>query len=67
MRFHVVSLPHTLQEFIDAAVVAPYLDREYISFYAKERYGLDSVALVYDKYFKRLLTLWGKGWYELTQ
>ena len=27
--------------------------------------GLDTVGLMYEKYFTRLQTLWGKGWYEL--
>jgi glycosyltransferase involved in cell wall biosynthesis len=56
---------HTLQEFVDAAENVKTLDRKAISEYAKERYGLDTVALMYDKYFNRLLSLWGAGWYEL--
>lgn len=57
---------HTLQEFVDAANNAHTLDRKFISAYAKNRYGLDTVGLMYEKYFERLSTLWGAGWYELT-
>lgn len=56
---------HTLQEFVDAAEDVKELDRAVISRYAKDRYGLDTVGLMYEKYFNRLLTLWGRGWYEL--
>jgi len=56
---------HTLQEFMDAAEAAKHLDRKAISQYSKDRYGLDTVGLMYEKYFTRLQTLWGKGWYEL--
>ena len=56
---------HTLQEFMDAAEAAKHLDRKAISRYSKDRYGLNAVGLMYEKYFTRLQTLWGKGWYEL--
>lgn len=56
---------HTLREFMDAAIAAPSLDRKAISRYSKERYGLDTVGLMYDRYFRRLQTLWGAGWHEL--
>ena len=55
----------TLQEFIDAAVAAPRLDRKAIREYAVDRFGLEANALLYEKYFTRLMTLWGKGFYEL--
>jgi glycosyltransferase involved in cell wall biosynthesis len=58
---------HTLQEFVDAAEQAKNLDRKAISQYSKDRYGLDTVGLMYERYFNRLLSLWGKGWYELSQ
>jgi glycosyltransferase involved in cell wall biosynthesis len=54
---------HILGEFIDAVNNAKNLDRKLISQYAKDRYGLDTVALMYDKYFHRLETLWDGGWY----
>jgi glycosyltransferase involved in cell wall biosynthesis len=56
---------HTLQEFMDAAENVKTLDRKEISEYSKGRYGLDAVGLMYEKYFNRLLSLWGAGWYEL--
>ena len=55
----------TLRQFIDAAVAAPSLDRKAIREYAVNRFGLDVNALLYEKYFNRLMTLWGKGFYEL--
>ena len=56
---------HTMQEFVDATEKVKTLDRPLISAYAKGRYGLDTVGLMYEEYFTRLQTLWGKGWYEL--
>jgi glycosyltransferase involved in cell wall biosynthesis len=56
---------HTLQEFVDAAKNAPELDRQLISTYSKNRYGLKAVGLMYEQYFNRLLTLWENGWYQL--
>ena len=56
---------HTLQEFVDAAENVKTLDRKAISEYSKGRYGLDAVGLMYQKYFYRLQTLWGAGWYEI--
>jgi hypothetical protein len=56
-----------LQEFVDAAENARSLDRALISKYSKDRYGLDAVGLMYEKYFTRLQGLWGKGWYELKE
>jgi glycosyltransferase involved in cell wall biosynthesis len=56
---------HTMQEFINAAEDVKNLDRGFISKYAKDRYGLATVAKMYEKYFERLETLWGRGWYEV--
>jgi hypothetical protein len=50
---------------MDAAENAKNLDRSFISKYSKDRYGLNAVGLMYEKYFNRLLTLWGDGWYEI--
>ena len=58
---------HTLQEFVDAAEQVKSLSRQAISQYAKNRYGLKTVALMYEKYFTRLQTLWGSGWYEINK
>jgi glycosyltransferase involved in cell wall biosynthesis len=57
---------HTMQEFADATEKVKTLDRAMISKYAKDRYGLDTVGLMYEKYFTRLQGLWGKGFYELS-
>jgi hypothetical protein len=54
-----------MQEFADATEDVKSLDRAAISQYSKDRYGLDAVGLMYQKYFTRLQGLWGKGWYEL--
>lgn len=54
---------HILKDFIDAANNAPSLDRKAISEYSKKRYGLDTVAMMYQRYFERLETLWDGGWY----
>jgi hypothetical protein len=54
-----------MQEFINAADDVKNLDRGFISKYAKDRYGLATVAKMYEKYFERLETLWGRGWYEV--
>jgi hypothetical protein len=56
-----------LQEFVDAAENVKTLDRKAISEYSKGRYGLDTVGLMYEKYFNRLLTLWGSGFYQLNE
>ena len=56
---------HTFREFIDAAENATSLDRALISKYSKDRYGLDTVGKMYEKYFTRLQSLWGSGWYDL--
>lgn len=55
----------TLQEFIDAAVNAQHLDRAAIRQRAISLYNLDTIGLQYEAYFKRLLTLWGDGWYQM--
>lgn len=57
---------HTLKEFMDAAEAAPSLDRARARQHAVDNYSLEAVAIKYDRYFKRLLTLWGDGWYSLT-
>lgn len=57
---------HTLKEFIEAAEKAPTLDRKRIRQHSIDNYGLDVIAVKYEKYFNRLLTLWGDGWYDLS-
>jgi glycosyltransferase involved in cell wall biosynthesis len=53
----------TLAEFMRAAEDVKSLDPAAIRKHAIERYSLDAIAPQYDAYFRRLLTLWGDGWY----
>jgi glycosyltransferase involved in cell wall biosynthesis len=55
----------TLAEFMQAAEGVKYLDRAKIRNRAISLYNLDTIGLQYEAYFKRLLTLWGDGWYEM--
>lgn len=55
---------HTLGEFMEAAQLAPLLDRGHIRDIAYERFSLERTAVKYERYFRRLLTLWGDGWYS---
>lgn len=58
---------HTLGEAIDAAQKLSLFyktDFENVAQYARKRYSLDTVKWMYQDYFKRLLTLWGEGWYQ---
>jgi hypothetical protein len=53
-----------LADFIEAAEKVKDLDRSFIRKQAIAKYSLDATAPKYDKYFKRLLTLWEDGWYQ---
>lgn len=53
----------TLGEFVEAAEAAKGLDRKAIRKRALARFSMDVVGEQYERYFKRLSTLWGKGWY----
>lgn len=55
----------TLKEFVYGAENAPFLDRMIIRNYAESMYSLEAIAPHYDKYFTRLQSLWGDGWYQL--
>jgi glycosyltransferase involved in cell wall biosynthesis len=55
----------TLKEFVQAAEAAPELDRRRIHRHAVENYDLAPIAIKYDRYFRRLSSLWGDGWYQL--
>lgn len=57
----------TLQEFVDAVNAAGNLDPASIRKYALDNFSLDVIGDKYERYFKRLTTLWGKGWYELRE
>lgn len=50
-------------EFTAAVEAAPSLDPHAIRRHAVEHYSLDVIGAKYERYFERLLTLWGKGWY----
>lgn len=56
---------HDLQEFCDAALEAPRLDRKAIAEAANKRFSLEATAPKYESYFNRLLTLWDDGWYTM--
>ena len=53
-----------LRDFMDATVKVRDLDPYYIRQRAIDTYSLSVIGRRYDAYFTRLLTLWGKGWYE---
>jgi glycosyltransferase involved in cell wall biosynthesis len=52
-----------LSEFLDAATKVDALDYAYIRERAQRLYSLETIALRYERYFSRLLTLWDRGWY----
>ena len=54
----------TLGEAMWAAKEVEKLDPVKIREMAVAKYSLDVVRYKYQDYFKQLLTLWGKGWYE---
>ncbi len=51
-----------LGEFVDAIHRVDSLDRDYIRARARRLYSMETAAVAYDKYFKKLDTLWGDGW-----
>ncbi|MEK9751758.1 MAG: glycosyltransferase [Rhodospirillaceae bacterium] len=53
----------SLGEFVDAVDRVGDLDAAAIRARAVARYSLAAVAPLYQAYFKRLSTLWGRGWY----
>lgn len=55
----------SLQEFVDAVKMSELCDHKAIRDYAVRRFGIETKADEYDRYFKRLSTLWGKGFYEM--
>lgn len=54
----------TFSEFCQAVENVKTLDPVAIHKRAVSLYSLDAIALQYEKYFSRLLTLWDNGWYE---
>lgn len=56
----------TFNDFLEAAKNVEFLDSASIR-QLNEKYSLDNVAVRYQTYFERLLTLWGDGWYNVKQ
>lgn len=54
----------TFSEFVNAVSNVPYLNPSYIRERATTLYSLDTIGREYENYFRRLLKLWGRGWYE---
>ena len=54
----------SFQEFCDATEKVKSLNPAQIWRRAVDIYSLDVTAQKYDKYFNKLLTLWGDGWYS---
>ncbi len=57
---------NTLSDFVRAVEKVKTLDPRAIAVDAYSKYSTDVIKYKYDAYFKRLLTLFGKGWYELS-
>jgi uncharacterized protein (UPF0335 family) len=53
----------TFRQFVEAAENVGTLDPCYIRRRAINTYSLGVIGRRYDEYFRRLLTLWGEGWY----
>ena len=51
------------REFVSALEQVQTLDRAKIRQHAESRFSMPVVQAQYDRYFERLATLWGKGWY----
>lgn len=56
---------NTLAEFVKATEQVKSLDPRQIALDAYIKYSTDMIRFKYENYFKRLLTLWDKGWYQL--
>lgn len=54
---------HTLAEFMQAMRDVKKLDPAYIRKRAIDTYSLPVIADKYERHFRRLLTLYGEGWY----
>jgi glycosyltransferase involved in cell wall biosynthesis len=54
----------TFEEFLRAATEAPQLDPVEIRAHALSHYDMNVIADTYERYFRRLETLWGDGWYH---
>lgn len=56
---------HTLQDWIDAIDCIKDIDRSVVANIARLRYSLETCGKKYDKIFKDINNLWGKGWHQL--
>ena len=54
----------TMAEFVQAIGAVKSLDRKQIHERAVERFSLAAVGPQYDRYFSRLQSLWGEGFYQ---
>jgi|SRR5579872_601620 len=54
----------TFKEFREATAAVANLDPKAIRDYAVATFSTEVIARRYETYFERLLTLWGKGFYE---
>lgn len=54
----------TLQEFMDATKAIDLLSPLDIAADARTTYSTEAVAIQYEQYFEKLLTLYGDGWYS---
>src|SRR4029077_19019627 len=55
---------HTMSEYVEAARAVGELDRDDIRSQAISRFSLEVAGLRYQRFFLRLMTLWGAGFYE---
>jgi glycosyltransferase involved in cell wall biosynthesis len=55
----------TLRHWIDAVDIAKVINRQSIAINARAKYNLRNVGEMYDKAFKQILELSGKGWYSV--
>lgn len=56
--------PDTLAEYVQAVEDVSSLDREVIRQSVTDRYSLDAVRPLYERWFTQLDTLWEDGWYQ---
>lgn len=55
----------TMEQFVYAIKATEHLDRAFIKEYARQNYGFDKVASMYEDFFSNVLTVYcGNGFYE---
>jgi glycosyltransferase involved in cell wall biosynthesis len=55
---------HTLQDWIDGIHAVGDLDRPTIAAIARAKWSLETCGARYDKIFRQLNGLYGRGWYD---